>query len=227
MLNKNNIAITLLFILFVSTAAAAPENKNWLTEWMQEDTYEGIEVLCRQHKSKINECRYTAITDIPRDTLLAVNIDGPNLKNWMVNLLQTEPFDIKSPFDYKIYSTYNFPGARNRDSVTHSRVTWDREQNSVRLDFESVKHPEKPKDLRFVRYPVIKGFWEFTTLSDGRTKVVYQNIGLPGEYVQKVLYPLYNYSTREAGAKTVANLLLEAQKPEYSDSKIAYPLAKQ
>jgi hypothetical protein len=144
----------------------------------------------------------------------------------MENITVSEPFDVQSQFNYKMYSQYNFPGARNRDSVTHSTITKDPENNTIRLDFKSVKHPDKPKDLSFVRFVAIKGFWEFSTLANGQTKIVYQNIGLPGEYVQKVLYPLYNFSTREAGAKTVVNLLSEAKKDKYQNLKLNYPLAQ-
>lgn len=220
------VLITIIIAFLAGPVLSDTQNKKWLSDWEESEAYENVQIECRQHISKINECRYTTYSDLSPDALLAVNIDGPNLKNWMANMLHTEQFDIKSPFNYKVYTTYNFPGARNRDSVTHSIVTFDEAKKSVRLQFKSVKHPDKPKDLRYVRFPAITGFWEFTELPSGQTKIVYQNIGLPGEYVQKVLYALYNYSTKEAGAKTVVNLLSEAKKPEYMSMKFDYSLAQ-
>ena len=144
----------------------------------------------------------------------------------MDNVLSSEPFDVKHPMNYKMYTTYNFPGARNRDSVTHSTIEKNELENTVTLNFKSIRHPQKPTDLRFVRFPAIKGFWEFRTLSNGKTKITYQNIGLPGEYVQKILFSLYNYSTKESGAKTVVNLLKEARKPKYINTTLDYSVAK-
>lgn len=217
-----------VFILIIANffSFTYASDSNWLTNWEKQDAYQGVEIECRQHKSKINECRYTTTTDIPTDALLMVNIDASNLENWMANVMSAEQFDVKNLFDYRVYMTYNFPGARNRDSVTHSIVTRNNADDSVRLSFKTEAHADKPKDLRFVRFKAMKGFWEFKRLKSGNTQITLQAIALPGEYVEKFLFTLYNYSNQESGAKSIINLLKEARKPKYLNTKLDYSALK-
>lgn len=202
----------------LSYADAKSKRSIWLDEWSEAEIVDGVTVECRQHKSRINACRYTANTNLPAETLLAVNIDGPTLHQWMANVMSTEVVEKRSPFDYYIYTTFNFPGARNRDSVTHSTVRYDAKNQSYILDFKSATHPEKPDDLTFVRFEHIVGKWEFKKTAKG-SQVVYTNLGLPGEYVQKMLFSLYNFSNREAGVKSINNLLVHAQKEQYANAE--------
>jgi len=190
----------------------------WLDDWSDPEIVDGVKVECRQHKSRINACRYTAQTPLPPETLLAVNIDGPTLHQWMTNVMSTEVIEKRSPFDYFLYTTFNFPGARNRDSVTHSLVRYDANKRSYELDFKTAKHPNKPADLRFVRFEHIVGKWEFKK-TPGGSEIVYTNLGLPGEYVQKMLFTLYNFSNREAGVKTINNLREHAQQDQYANAE--------
>jgi hypothetical protein len=214
--------LILTLIITISFTLAHANESNWISGWAKEDAYQGVEIECRQHKSKINECRYTTITDIPIDPLLMVNIDASNLENWMENVISAEQFDAQHLFDYRVYMTYNFPGARNRDSVTRSIVTRNEADNLVRLSFRTEAHADKPKDLRFVRFKAMKGFWEFKKLENSKTLITYQVIALPGEYVEKFLFTVYNYSNKESGAKSIINLLKEARKPKYLNTKLDY-----
>lgn len=220
-----SIAIALLAGLIAQNTFADDKKSRYLSDWEDEGDYEGVKIECRQHVTKINQCRYTTTTDFNPITLLAVNIDASNLSKWMNNVTYAEQFDKKHDLDYKVYMTYHFPGARDRDSVTHSTVTFDDSDKSIQLNFRSTKHKDKPKDLKFVRFPAIKGHWKFTPTKNGKTDIEYMVIALPGEYVQKHLHMIYNFSNKEAGAKTIVNLLEMAKDPKYKQAKIDMRLA--
>jgi len=204
------------------SANSNADKKKWKSEWQTGKTEDGITSECRMHTSGIKQCKLVVLTNLSVDSLVAVNIDGPNLKNWMANVMASETVEPASEMNYYMYMTYHFPGARNRDSVTHSIVTKDSKSNSVTLKYGSEKNAAKPKDLRFVRFPAIKGEWVFTQLPNGKTKVEYTNIALPGEYVQKVLAIFYNMSSLNSAFETMRNLLVEAKKPKYLNARLNY-----
>jgi len=209
-------------ILLFSTNLLAKKS-NWLTDWEVKDKDDGITIECREHKTKINECRYvTEVENITVDALLAVNIDGPNLNSWTDNLISCEVIEKKHPLDYQLYMKWSFPGAINRDSITHTTVTHDAKRGYSKLSFRTVKNQKKPKDLSFVRFQAMKGTWEFEDMHNGKTKITLTQIALPGEYVQSILYSLYNLSNRMSTRKTLVSLIDIAKTEKYRGIVIDY-----
>lgn len=210
----------LIFIASISAMATSSDSQ-WTSNWKDYDPEDGVQIACKTHRSNIDICRYTTLTDLSVDALVAVNIDIPNLSIWMENIITSEFVDRNSAFDYQVYSTYNFPGARNRDSLTHSKVTIDQATGAATLAFQSTTNDKKPNDISFVRFPLIKGAWKFIPQANGQTQVQYSTLALPGAYVQEYLSDIYNYTSRGAGAKTVQNLLDIAQQPQYQRFEIS------
>lgn len=212
--------------IFITAVIACNANAKlkFLDDWefIKEDS--GIEAECRTHESGIDQCRLSGISDASITALTAINVDGPNLKNWMENVLTAEVLpESKGQNDYKLLMTYNFPGARNRYSVTHSTVTQNPESKEVVLAFKLVNSDIKPKDISLIRYEQLAGYWKFRPLSNGKTYIEYSNIGLPAGLVQNTpLKYIYNSSSLSASFSTFKNLLIDVQKPEYQNAKLDF-----
>jgi len=191
-------------------------------EFIKEDG--GIKAECRTHESGIDQCRLSGLSDASITSLTAINVDGPNLKNWMKNVLTSDVLpESKGKNDYKILTTYNFPGASNRYSVTHSTVRQDAETKEVVLAFRLVNSEAKPKDISLVRYEQLAGYWKFRPLENGKTYIEYTNIGLPAGLVQNTpLKYIYNSSSLSASFETFRNLLTDVKNPAYQNAKLDF-----
>lgn len=199
-----------MFIIMAASAVtfANETHPKWLSDWeLVEKRDDGLTMECRMHKTGIPQCRVVTYSTIAPEVLLNVNTDPNSLPKWMANCLTSEQFERDSQHDYKMYMTWNFPGARNRDSVTHTTVTHSEDRRYWKLTFGSIVHDKKPKTLEFERYIAIRGAWEFEEVSTGKTKITYTNIALPGGYVQKYLSSIYNVSYKQANIDTVDKLI--------------------
>ena len=212
------ILISLLFIL------NAQAKLKFVDDWQFEREEDGIKAECRTHESGIDQCRLSGTFDASITALTAINVDGPNLKNWMENVLTAEVLpESKGKNDYNILITYNFPGARNRYSVTHSTVMQDPNTKEVILNFKLVNSETKPKDISLIRYDLLAGYWKFKPLVSGQTYIEYTNIGLPAGIVQNTpLKYIYNSSSLTASFKTFKKMLSDIKKPEYQNAKLDF-----
>jgi len=142
----------------------------------------------------------------------------------MENLLTAEVLpESKGQNDYKILITYNFPGAINRYSITHTTVSQNLVSKEVLLAFVLADSKVKPKDISLVRYEKLAGYWKFKPLPSGKTYIEYSNIGLPGGLIQHTpLKYIYNSSSLTASFKTFKNLLTEVKKTKYKNAKLDF-----
>jgi hypothetical protein len=216
------LAIRILVTALMVSAAHA--KLKFIDEWEFIKEENGIKAECRTHESGIDQCRLTGVAEASVTALTAINVDGPNLKNWMENVLTSEVLpESKGQHDYKILITYNFPGARNRYSVTHSIVKQNPDTKEVILSFRLVSSDAKPKDISLVRYEQMAGYWKFRPLANGKTYIEYTNIGLPAGIVQNTpLKYVYNSSSLSASFKTFENLLVDVNKADYKNAKLDF-----
>ena len=239
---------SLLIVLSPSLNAAEAGSSQWLSPWEMKGAGDGIQAVCRQHKTKINQCKITKVFDASLTALTAVITDVENFKSWAISVMQSDrifpsnvlpstasssnllssgarPSKIPQPSsleDIYVYTTYHFTGAYNRDAI--SRYTFDQnpETKVVRITFKTVDIPLPKVDLRLVRFPLMAGYWQFAPLKNGKTQVELMSFALPGGIVQKTLYYLYNTANLEASFDTIRALMAEVKKAKYQNASLSF-----
>lgn len=200
------------------------KNTKWLTDWEVRDSVDGISAACRQHKSGIDQCKYSITVRESLTALTAINVDAEHLSSWMDGFINAKKLDSSIGLnDYTLFITYLFAGAsNNRYSTNRSTITQDPDTNEVMLYFRSVDSEVKPKKTKYIPFVSISGYWKFKPLVDGSTEIAYSNFSLPGGYVQSWLSYFYNIGSMEASFNTITAMLAEVKKPEYRNKKLDF-----
>lgn len=200
------------------------QTPTWLSDWQSIGERDGISGECRQHKSKINQCRMSTVVEADLSEITALLMDGSGVATWAPSTLSSEVIDALSAKanEVTVYMTYNFPGASNRDTVTRSTATQDPQSKVVKIKFQSLNIEGPKKDLRLVRFPLMAGSWTLTPLGPKRTQVVHLNLSLPGGMVQQNLHYLYNMGAKDASFDTIAALKQAVQRPQYQGASLSY-----
>jgi hypothetical protein len=195
---------------------------NWLSDWAVVGDDARISAECRQHKSKINQCKFVTTSDQSLESLTAVIMDVNKFTEWAVSVSKSERvFQEEEPENIYVYTNYDFVGAYDRDAVTLYTPEYDMTNNRVRITFQTVDKDTPKEDLRLVRFPLMAGYWQFTKLPNGKTEIELLSFTMPGGIVQKTLYYLYNIAYVDASFETIMALEQQASKPRYKQFSIA------
>ena len=218
---------TLIFcasqLLVLPAVAQANGSQKWLSDWEDIGQRDGISGQCRQHHSKINQCKLTTIVEADLTELTALLLDGNGVASWAPNTLTSEIIpEMSNDSEVTVYMTYNFPGAINRDTVTRSIAEQNPDTKVVKIKFHSVDIQGPKKDLRLVRFPLMAGSWTMTPLAPGKTRIEHLNLSLPGGLVQKNLYYLYNLGTKDASFDTILALKRAVKRDKYRDAQLPF-----
>jgi len=218
--------LTALLSISLTTATFATERKTdpkWLSEWHYIVEDQGVSGQCRQHVSKINQCRLVTTIDADLTAITALLLDGDAVSSWAPNTLSSESLARNhASHEVTVYATYAFPGARNRDAVTYSIAEQNTQTGVVKIKFHSLNIQGPKTDLRLVRFPLIAGSWTLTPLGKGQTRVEHLNLSLPGGVVQDNLYMLYNLGLKDASFDTLHALRQAVQRDEYRSAKLDF-----
>jgi len=237
---KHLAVITLFFSILsapslVGAKDTDPEIQKWKSQWAFEREDDGITSECRTHISDIEQCKLTVITDDSVAALTEINVDSSNLSSWSHNIKTVRRLEGSSgKYDYRLLMTHLFTGALDRWSITHTTVDRDPKTGEVmlvfKLDNQTKEQPHYIKDnvvSEHVRFKYLAGYWKFTPLENGKTKIVYSSIGQPGGYVQKFMTPLYNIGALDTLYETVKKLLIDVKDAKYQKATLdAVPLRK-
>jgi len=206
----------------VFAEAKKDTSPSWLSDWEAAGDDERISAECRQHKSKINQCKFVTRSDVSLESLTAVIMDVNKFTEWAVSVSRSERvFQEKDPEKVYVYTNYDFVGAYDRDAVTLYTPEYDESKKRVRVTFQTVDKDVPKEDLRLVRFPLMAGYWQFTKLPTGKTEIELLSFTMPGGVVQKTLYYLYNRAYVDASFDTIRALEKQAQKPRYGQFNIA------
>lgn len=207
----------------VHAESHANSSTTWLSDWESIGEKSNIQGECRQHKSKINQCRMTTEVNASLSELVALLLDGDAVASWAPNTLSSETLpEHSSDSVVTVYMTYHFPGAINRDTVTQSSVEQDPKSKQVKVKFRSLNITGPKKDLRLVRFPLMAGSWTLTPISENKTKLEHLNLSLPGGLVQKNLHYLYNLGVEDASFDTILALKEAVKRPEYQNAQLSF-----
>lgn len=215
-----NLAISFSAMLLLSSALALADSASgqsgWLSDWESAGQEQGVSAECRQHKTKINQCRFTYTTDVSVAALSSVIMDVDRFTEWAESVsLSQRVFEQEDPSQTYVYTNYDFVGAYDRDAVTLYTPEYEADSKRMRITFQTVKRDLPNRDLRLVRFPLMAGYWQFTELPSGKTEIEHLSFTLPGGAVQKTLYYLYNVAYVDASFVTVRALERQARKQEY------------
>jgi len=207
----------------ITEAKAEKRDTQWLSGWQQQNGSNGINAQCRQHKNKINQCKFSAVVDESFTALSAVIVDVENHKSWAKSVQISEKLSPQaSQKDIYVYTTYDFVGAYDRDAVLHYSAEQDSETKTVKITFKTVDKDVPKTDLRLIRFPLLAGYWQFKPLANGQTKIEHMSFAPPGGVVQKSLYYFYNLNYVGASIETIQSLLREAKKAKYQKAKLNF-----
>jgi hypothetical protein len=226
-INTPHIVLLLFIVLSYLSSSVLAESKketspNWLSDWETVGDDARISAECRQHKSKINQCKFVATSDQSLESLTAVIMDVNKFTEWAVSVSRSERiFQDEEPEKVYVYTNYDFVGAYNRDAVTLYTPEYDKTKNRVRITFQTVDKDVPKEDLRLVRFPLMAGYWQFTKLPNGKTEIELLSFTMPGGIVQKTLYYLYNIAYVDASFETIVALEQQANKPRYKQFNVA------
>lgn len=208
----------LIFLLMnsMSHAETASGKQNWLSTWESAGQEQGVSAECRQHKSKINQCRFRYTTDVSVEALSSVIMDVDHFTEWAESVsFSKRVFEQEDPSQTYVYTNYNFVGAYDRDAVTLYTPEYHAAEKRMRITFKTVNREVPNTDLRLVRFPLMAGYWQFTELPSGLTEIEHLSFTMPGGAVQKTLYYLYNVAYVDASFVTVRALERQARKSKY------------
>lgn len=211
------------FVVLCAQSLQAETSSQWLSDWESIGQKQGVSGECRQHTTKINQCRTTTIIDADLSEITALLLDGDAVASWAPNTLSSETIPEHTDGSVvTVYATYHFPGAIDRDSVIQSTAEQDPETKAVKIKFYSLDIKGPKKDLRLVRFPLMAGSWTLTPLASGKTRVQHLNFSLPGGIVQKSLYYMYNLGLKDASFDTIEALKEAVQRPAYQYAKLSF-----
>jgi hypothetical protein len=78
---------------------------NWLSDWAVVGDDARISAECRQHKSKINQCKFVTTSDQSLESLTAVIMDVNKFTEWAVSVSKSERvFQEEEPENIYVYT---------------------------------------------------------------------------------------------------------------------------
>jgi hypothetical protein len=218
------VALLITLIFFCKVSVAEETQKVWLSDWEEESADEGFKAQCRMHKTEIKQCIFKARTRTSLDALSAVVHDVNNFTLWADSVAVSKHMpEFDQGKGLVVYTEYSVSGAYDRYAVTRYQTETKPVEKTVRVTFKTIDEKGLSPDLRLIRFPLMAGYWQFKTLSNGETEIEHKSFTLPGGAVQKTLHYFYNIAYLEASYETIRNLIKVAQTQPYASAEFEWP----
>lgn len=188
--------ITSLFLLLYSCISVAEEQVSW--EIINQD--DDILIYTKQLADS-PLIAVKAVSTLDADMLKVVNIINNNQKftEWVPRLLTAYTLESNSPNEWIEYILLDAPWPlKNREFVLKKTMTTSHENDSTKINFQSVDSTLNPSDDDNVRAIIYDGSFTITTINDNQARIdIIAHADLKGlipdfikNYLQKV-WPLY------------------------------------
>lgn len=179
--SMQNIFVALILLTTFLTpglTSAQAQGDGWALK--VEDPQNQISVYYRTHTSGNIEFRGITFIETSLSSLVACLQDVDSMPKWVYNLKSAKVLkkvsDVEA-YTYTINST-PFPFS-SRDSIVHTIIKQDPKSYQVTIRGKAV--PDYlPEQKNLVRLTAVNSFWQFTPISTGKTKIVFQGFGEPG-----------------------------------------------
>jgi ribosome-associated toxin RatA of RatAB toxin-antitoxin module len=170
------------FIITVFTLLTGTSNISAESKWTLEKKSDNINVYVRKLPgSDFKEFKgVTLIKDIRLATLIALLDDTSSYPRWMHDCKKAKVLKKINKRERLTYTVIKSPWpVSDRDSIAHSKIIQNLKTYEIKVLINGrpnyiVKAPD------YVRVSHTKGFWSFTPLKSGMTKVVFQLHNDPG-----------------------------------------------
>ena len=170
------ISSVMMFLFSISLVMA---QENWVLEKEKND----IKVFNRKLEgSKLKEYKGMVTVKASIDQVLKIFKDITRHEKFIYKAKPGSPKVVKriSENDFYTYMVIEVPWpATTRDVVTHYVVNKPDDKGVVTIDVEAAPKLV-PEVSGMVRVPMMKGFWKFIPLKDGKIQIVHQAHSSPG-----------------------------------------------
>jgi len=211
-----NISIFLTLVLFLlavpiqNTLDTIPNVQTPTSSWELKRDKKGIKVYTKNSpETKIKAFKVEALVQAPLDTVLKIMNDVPGYINWQADVSLTTIVETVDEQEFYYYFTVATPWPfSDRDNVMHTVVseTTDPREVTYTLNGKPEYLAEKEE---FVRLPIAKGVWIFTSKDSTRTMINHEFVIDPGGNLPAWLI---NAKIVDSPFFTVANLVKLAEK---------------
>jgi len=188
------------------------------SDWKVALEKDAVRVWTREASdSKFKEYKGEILVKSTLSCLVATLDDVDNQKNWLYDCDESKRLKTISKTEGINYFVQTAPWpVTYRDIVIQYKLTQDEKTKVVVIEMTGKKDyiPEKED---YVRVPTFKGRWEFTPISKGIIKVVYQAHSETGGSVPAAIA---NAACVDIPFNTLKNFKLEIEKPKYKNAVI-------
>ncbi|MAR00138.1 MAG: hypothetical protein CMI00_06315 [Oceanospirillaceae bacterium] len=168
-----------LVLLALAGLALPAQAADW--DEVRYDSDHDIRVFTRKVKGSDLKA-FRAVTQVSSTLtgLVALLEDAPRAKDWVFKCREMTLVEAISPTEAIYYMITDMPWpVKNRDSISHSRVTQDAVTGTVRVDIDAADGYMGAKK-GYVRIREMSGYWLFTPKENGRVEVIYEAHADPG-----------------------------------------------
>lgn len=145
------------------------------------DKKDDIRVYTR-HVDGSDTLAFKAITHVSGSLTAGVALlqDAPRTKDWVFNCKIMEEIELISETQGIYYMITNMPWpVKDRDSITETRVSQDKDTLAVRVDMKA-RNDVFPSNDDFIRIREMNGYWLFTPKEGNQIEVIYEAHADPG-----------------------------------------------
>ncbi|MCI5056328.1 MAG: START domain-containing protein [Flavobacteriales bacterium] len=147
-------------------------------EWTLRKDQSGVRIYTQQtENSKLQRFKAVAEFNCPYESIVKVLRDYDKFEDWMYSLEEAEVLVNETDHDV-LYQETDLPWPCDNRDVVMERF-FKKTPKGMIIELEAQKGYKPLKD-GVARMTYAVGSWEFTTLDNGKTKVVYQFLGDPG-----------------------------------------------
>lgn len=205
------------FSLYIFTLLL-PAVLNAQSDWKVALEKDAVRVWTRETSdSKFKEYKGEILVKSSLSCLVATLDDVDNQKNWLYDCDESKRLKTISKTEGINYFVQKAPWPVSyRDIVIQYTLSQDEKTKVVVIEMTGKKDyiPEKED---YVRVPTFKGRWEFTPISKGIIKVVYQGHSETGGSVPAAIA---NAACVDIPLNTLKNFKKEIEKPKYKNAVI-------
>lgn len=206
--------VILLLILFKATLGFGQDS------WKLKIVEDGIKVYTRSvTNSKIKAIKVECNLAAKPSQLVAVILDINTSCQWVYQSKTAKVLKQVSPAELYYYCEVNVPWpAKNRDFVSHVRVSQDADNKVVTIDAPCVPNMVLVKE-NIVRITNSVGKWTIAPIENKKIKVQYELMVDPAGTIPAWLVNLF---VTQGPLETFERLKVQLRKPEYKEAKFSF-----
>lgn len=179
------------------------------SEWELKSDEDGIEIYTRHlPNKKFLEFKASTTVEGSMHGIMSLIKDVNNMNDWMQNFRVNELLETNNFWHQVSYHEVHIPVLQNRDLVLELKLAKNDQDNSLRIDMQSLPEfiPEKRKRTRIQE---LYGYWLCKSLGNGKIRVEYSMYVDPGKSIPSWLYNMRIKKDPYTTLNSIRNLVKE------------------